>query len=77
MASPAKRPGTLAESRTRIDYARGRFGGSRGEIHVYDNAGENIVEKFRVDGGFPVWPAFKSVIGLGLTPNYFSRRRTP
>jgi hypothetical protein len=34
-----------------IDYARGRFGGSSGEIHVYDEAGENIAEKIPIDGG--------------------------
>ena len=34
-----------------IDYARGRFGGSRGEIHVYDDAGENVIERIAVDGG--------------------------
>jgi len=34
-----------------IDYAKGRFGGAAGEIHVYDDAGENIVEKIPIDGG--------------------------
>ena len=35
-----------------IDYARNsRFGGSRGEIHVFDEAGENVVETIAVDGG--------------------------
>ena len=34
-----------------IDYARGRFGGSHGEIHVYDDAGENVIERIVVDGG--------------------------
>ena len=34
-----------------IDYARGRFGGSRGEIHVYDHTGETVVERIPVDGG--------------------------
>ena len=28
-----------------IDYAWNRFGGSTGEIKVYDEAGENIVER--------------------------------
>jgi len=28
-----------------IDYVRGRFGGSRGEIHVYDDAGQNVIER--------------------------------
>jgi hypothetical protein len=32
-----------------IDYASNRFGGSRGEIHVYDDAGENMVEKIAID----------------------------
>ena len=32
-----------------ISYARGRFGGSRGEIHVYDDVGEKIVEKIAMD----------------------------
>ena len=32
-----------------ISYARGRFGGSRGAIHVYDEAGENLVEKIAID----------------------------
>jgi len=35
-----------------IDYARNsRFGGCRGEIHVYDESGENVVETIAVDGG--------------------------
>jgi len=34
-----------------IDYARGRFGGSRGEIHVYDDAGHSVIEKIAIDGG--------------------------
>ena len=33
-----------------IDYAKGRFGGSAGEIHVYDDAGTAIVEKIQIDG---------------------------
>jgi hypothetical protein len=33
-----------------INYARGRFGGSCGEIHVYDDAGTNIIEKIVMDG---------------------------
>jgi len=32
-----------------IDYACQRFGGSRGEIHVYDDTGENIVAKIPMD----------------------------
>ena len=34
-----------------IDYARGRFGGSRGEIHVCDDRGETIIQRIAVDGG--------------------------
>jgi hypothetical protein len=44
--SPDPTPTPKADA---IDYARGRFGGSRGPIHVYDEAGENIVEKIPVD----------------------------
>ena len=29
----------------------GRFGGSAGEIHVYDETGEAIAEKIAIDGG--------------------------
>ena len=34
-----------------IDYAQGRFGGSCGEIHVYDKSGESTFERIAVDGG--------------------------
>ena len=34
-----------------ISYAKGRFGGSHGEIHVYDYAGKEVIEKIAVDGG--------------------------
>lgn len=35
-----------------IGYARDcRFGGTKGEIHVYDDIGENILQAVRVDGG--------------------------
>ena len=35
-----------------IDYARNcRFGGTSGEIHVYDETGANIVETIAVQGG--------------------------
>ena len=34
-----------------IDYARGRFGGSRGEIHVYDYVGKEVIEKIAMDSG--------------------------
>ncbi|MGH8092684.1 MAG: hypothetical protein ACREIF_04350 [Chthoniobacterales bacterium] len=32
-----------------IAYARGRFGGSEGEIHVYDEAGQEVVETITID----------------------------
>lgn len=32
-----------------INYARGRFGGASGEIHVYDEAGKDIVAKITMD----------------------------
>ena len=50
-------PGTEPAFATRtpkadaISYARGRFGGSKGEIHIWDEAGETIVEKIQIDGG--------------------------
>jgi hypothetical protein len=34
-----------------ISYAKGRFDGSGGEIHVYDYVGKEIIEKIAVDGG--------------------------
>jgi hypothetical protein len=34
-----------------ISYACGRFGGSCGEIHVYDDVRENIVEKIAMETG--------------------------
>ena len=33
-----------------IEYAKGRFGGSAGEIRVYDEAGEKITETIAIDG---------------------------
>ncbi len=33
-----------------IDYARGRFGGSRGEIHVYGDDGSTIERRIVIDG---------------------------
>jgi hypothetical protein len=34
-----------------IDYARNcRFGGTSGEIHVYDETGENVIEAIAVQG---------------------------
>ena len=33
-----------------IDYARGRFGGSRGEIHVYRDDGSTIERSIVIDG---------------------------
>lgn len=32
-----------------ISYAKGRFGGGRGEIHVYDDSGEAVIETIPVD----------------------------
>jgi hypothetical protein len=38
------------EDKTRaLSYAMARFGGSAGEIHIYDDAGENIILKIPVD----------------------------
>ena len=34
-----------------IDYARTRFGGSSGEIHVYDELDEYIIQTISIDGG--------------------------
>jgi hypothetical protein len=34
-----------------IDYARGRFGGSNGEIHVYHETGAAIVDKILIEAG--------------------------
>ena len=42
---------TYRDKQNAIDYAKVRFGGGDGEIHVYDEAGKNIVEKIPVDGG--------------------------
>jgi len=33
-----------------IDYARGRFGGSSGEVHVYDATGKMIEQTIVIDG---------------------------
>jgi len=33
-----------------ISYASQRFGGSTGELHVYDDAGTAVVEKIPIDG---------------------------
>ncbi len=32
-----------------VDYATNRFGGAAGEVHVYDQAGAEIVQKIPVD----------------------------
>ena len=32
------------------EYAKTRFGGAAGEIHVHDEAGENIVGNISMDG---------------------------
>jgi hypothetical protein len=34
-----------------ISYSRGRFGGSKGEILVYDADGETVAEIIHIDGG--------------------------
>ena len=36
--------------RKAMDYASQRFGGSSGEVHVYDDAGEAIERKIVIDG---------------------------
>jgi len=36
--------------RKAIDYASQRFGGSSGEVHVYDATGEMIERKIVIDG---------------------------
>jgi hypothetical protein len=41
---------TFAGKRDALDYAQTRFRGAAGEIHVYDDAGENVVEKIHVTG---------------------------
>jgi hypothetical protein len=46
--SPAFAPPDAKESA--LSYTRQRFGGSAGEIHVYGETGENIVEKIAIDG---------------------------
>lgn len=37
-----------------LNYARNRFGGRAGEIHVYDAAGMSIEEKIVIDGRDPL-----------------------
>ena len=39
-----------ARDRGRIDYARGRFGESRGEIHVYCDDASTIERSIVIDG---------------------------
>ena len=34
-----------------LSYAKRRFGGAAGEIHIYDDAGENIILRIPIDGG--------------------------
>lgn len=36
--------------RKAIDYAKQRFGGSKGEVHVYDESGLTIGDKIAIDG---------------------------
>ena len=46
-------PGPNGKSEA-ISYARGRFGGSpNGEIHVYDEAGNTIIETISLETGTP------------------------
>ena len=42
---------TFLDQRQALDHARQRFGGRSGEIHVYDEAGDTIVEKIPMNGG--------------------------
>jgi len=44
---------TFASKGNALDYAKTRFGGAAGEIHVYDGAGDNVTEKIRMDSGRP------------------------
>jgi hypothetical protein len=37
--------------RKATDYACGRFGGSAGEVYVYDESGETIERSIVIDGG--------------------------
>jgi len=39
-----------------ISYATSRFGGGFGEIHVYDDAGENVVATIPIDDGGAIRP---------------------
>jgi hypothetical protein len=45
-----RRRARLPEKGDAIDYASQRFGGSRGEVHVYDASGEMIERKIIIDG---------------------------
>jgi hypothetical protein len=36
-----------------LDYAKTRFGGASGEMHVYNETGEAVLEKFIMDSGRP------------------------
>ena len=40
--------------RTVIDYARQRFGGGVGEVHVYVESGETVERKIATDGRRPI-----------------------
>ena len=45
---------TFASKGNALDYAKTRFGGALGEIHVYNETGETVIEKFIMDSGRPV-----------------------
>ena len=34
-----------------IGYTKQRFGGTSGEVHVYDETGETVIDKIPIDGG--------------------------
>ena len=40
---------TFASRDNALDYAKTRFGGAAGEIHVYDETGETVIEKLIMD----------------------------
>jgi hypothetical protein len=45
-----RRRARLPEKEDAIDYASQRFGGSSGEVHVYDATGATIERKIVIDG---------------------------
>jgi hypothetical protein len=50
--APGVEPAFAAPNAKRkaIDYACGRFGGSAGEVHIYDESGEIIERNIVIDG---------------------------